>query len=299
MDSQRRLSLDLLGSDLDDPAALAQIALDHILTPCRRMAGLPEPLPGDDEWVRSLALTPDIAAMHLDPVLRGLFLYASLCPWVTGFVPSAVASRPAAYFVDYGLDVARTGHDRFVAFITGLYGEQPTDRQLNWVAPEPWPNLEALDALRAARSTVEEAFAGAADWDAKVELDTGLTRMRWETWNAIDGLLRADVHRRLVWVGSVDPLEPEDTPDGQGGLFAKDGGVASIDMPESIAGLVMLDLVEALAASDGRPGLCTLCGRPLLLTRAVADQARTGVPVFHGLCRNRVDVATIMRAVGP
>ena len=107
-------------------------------------------------------------------------------------------------------------------------------------------NSGALAELAAARTIVEAAFAGGEEWDAKIDLDTGLTHMRWGTWNDIDAVLRSDVRRRLVWVGSVDPLEPEDTPDGLGGMFAKDGGVASIDMPESIAGLVMLDLAEAL-----------------------------------------------------
>ena len=298
MDSQPRLSLDILAADLDSPAALTQIALDHILRPCRRMAGLPEPAPGDDEWVRSLVETPDISSVHLDPVLRGLFLFASLCPWGAGFMAVDVASRPSTYFLDYGLDVAGTGHDRFAGFIGGLVGDEPTDRRLNWAAPEPWPNSGALAELAAARTIVEAAFAGGEEWDAKIDLDTGLTHMRWGTWNDIDAVLRSDVRRRLVWVGSVDPLEPEDTPDGLGGMFAKDGGVASIDMPESIAGLVMLDLAEALAASDQRPGLCIACGRPVLLNSADAEQARLGRPVFHGFCRNQVDVAAIMRAAG-
>ena len=63
--------------------------------------------------MRSLVETPDISSVHLDPVLRGLFLFASLCPWGAGFMAVDVASRPSTYFLDYGLDVAGTGHDRF------------------------------------------------------------------------------------------------------------------------------------------------------------------------------------------
>jgi len=50
----------------------------------------------------------------------------------------------------------------------------------------------------------------------------------------------------------------------------------------------------ALAEADQRPGLCSLCGRPLLLSDAEAQAARTGEPVYHGKCRNQLVIGAAL-----
>ena len=294
----RHVSLDISTADLDEPGALSQIVVDHALAPCRRMWGLPEPAAGDDDHIRSLRGQPDFSPDHLDPVLRGLAVYEFLWPWGIHLAPGTIAARPAAHFVDTSFDVARQGTDRLTAFIAGLYGEPPTDRQLNWAMVEPWPNPTALAELRRARSLVHDALSGPEDWDMTVGLDTGLTKMRWEAWNEIDRILRSDVHRRLVWIGSVEPILPDEMPDGEGRLFAQDGGVYPTDVPETIVGLVALDLVDMLAATDRQPGLCPACGRAMLMSRADAARSRAGERVVHEDCARRAEVAEILARQG-
>lgn len=290
----RSLSLDILAADLNDPAALARIVLNHTLVPCRRMWGLPDPRPGDDDGIRHRRGQPDIAPEHVDRVLRGLILYEILCPWGIHLRPGDVATRPAAHFVDTSSAVAYQGRDHVSSYITGLYGDLPADRSLNWAMPEPWPNPDAIAELCRAQAIVEAALAGPEDWDLTVDLDTGLTTMRWEAWNEIDRILRSDVHRRLLWLGSVDPILPEEMSDGEGRLLAQDGGVYSTDVPETLVGLVALDLVEMLAATDRQAGLCAACGRAMLMSRADAARSRAGERVIHGSCAQRAQVEAIL-----
>lgn len=292
--NDRRLSIALRDADLNNPDTFGQLAVEHILAPCRRMWGLPSPRPGDDENLATWTDVADISPVHLDPVLRGLVLFAGLCPWAIHRTLDEIAVRPAAHFVDRSLDVAFRGHDEFRSFFEGLLAEPPADRRLNWAMPEPWPNPDAVADLRRAQELVRAALAGGESWEMSIGIDTGLTRMDWKTWNDLDAILRSDVHRRAIFIGSVDPILPEETPDGQGGIFAKDGGVTSTDVPETILGVVVLDLMEALAEADQRPGLCSLCGRPLLLSNSEASAARSGRPVYHGTCRNQLDIAAIL-----
>ncbi|MFN8628852.1 MAG: hypothetical protein U0838_00600 [Chloroflexota bacterium] len=210
---------------------------------------------------------------------------AFLCPWAAGESARDIAERPAAGLVDRSRRLAQRGSDEIASSRGRCPASAGQESSPNWVDPAPWPNPDAVAALRRARALADAAvFGGDEPWDMVVRLDTGLTRMGWATWNEIDRILRADVHRRLLWIGDVDPIEAEAFPDGEARLFARDGGVTSVDLPESLEALVLLDLVEALPCLDRRPGLCSFCGRPLLLSQADAERASDGGLVLHGTC---------------
>jgi hypothetical protein len=292
------LAVDLLGIDPDEPEALAALVVNHALAPARRMWSLPEPTPGDEDVVAGKPGYPDLAPEAVTPALRGLLLLAFLCPWAAGEFARDIAERPAAGLVDRSRRLAQRGSDEIASFARAVPGERRAEPTPNWADPVPWPNPDAMDALRRARTLADAAvFGGDEPWDMVVRLDTGLTRMGWATWNAIDRILREGVHRRLLWVGEVEPIEAEAFPDGEGRLFAREGGVTSVDLPESLEALVLLDLVETLARLDRRPGLCSFCGRPLLLSRSDAERASTGGLVLHGMCENKLEVTAIQAEI--
>lgn len=288
------LALDLLAIDPGDPEALAALVVDHALAPARRMWSLPDPTPGDRDVVAGKPGYPDLAPEAVTPALRGLLLLAFMCPWAVGEFARDIAERPAAGLLDRSRRLAQRGSDEVAAFARAVPGEPRAEPSPNWADPEPWPNPDAMAALRRARALADAAVSGGDEpWDMVVRLDTGLTRMGWGTWNEIDRTLRAGVHRRLLWIGDVDPIETEAFPDGGGMLFAREGGVTSVDLPETLEAMVLLDLAETLARLDRRPGLCSFCGRPLLLSRSDAERASAGGLVLHGMCENKLEVTAI------
>ena len=113
--------------------------------------------------------------------------------------------------------------------------------------------------------------------------DTGLERVDMPSAIEVDGILRRDVHRRLVWLGNAEPILPEDSPDGEGHVLTWDGGVFPALVPETISGTIALDYADGLARHR-RVAVCAHCNRAVVLSNQRAARDRKGLPIYHEVC---------------
>lgn len=298
----RRLAAEVLEADLGSPAALAAILARHAVTPARAFLGLPACTPSEDLNVPiglsfgldGRPLWPDKPRrLAIEPFLRGYVLLSSL-------VPGAVESRddaraflaaPGAALVKHALAVALLPWPHVELLARAILGERVA-------IPEPSPvistyvpgsNRTGLAELASARELLAMALGEPGDpTELYARQSIGLTMLNRDTAFAIDEILRREVHWRLVWLGDVEVgFEAEAAP-GPGGTaplvpLVVDRGVIDVLVPETLAGLVVLDFVESLRERHGYAA-CAVCRRLVVLDPRRAGRHRRGEPVYHPDC---------------
>lgn len=299
----RRLSVDLTGSDIRDPETLTRIVASHVVTPARAMFGLPAASPDEQAGIipaftmgmdgRLMWPREAPARSTFEPFLRGYALLTALIP---GAIEAPVDARaflavPGASLIRHAFSVAVLGYTHLDQLIRGVLGE-PVGRPDNPFILRhylPTANDAALDELAAAAALVRAAL-GTPDDPSEIytRQDIGLTAITREVAFSIDEVLRRDVHWRLVWFGDVElAIDPDGEADEDDDApllpIIVDRGVIDALVPETITGLVVLDLVESLRLGQ-RQAPCAVCQQMVVLDARRAGRARRGEPVYHADC---------------
>ena len=315
------LALDLTFTDLDDPGALARLVAAHSIAPARRAWGMPEPVPSEEptdvrrmpvvrgarvDWtgpVRQL----EVSTALVDPVLRGFVTLCRLFPGATlsaQHLDTSIAAPSWIYF-DESSEVAELTWADLMRLCRGILGlpDEGSDSEGLGRILRPARNDAALAELRDAKAMVAAALAAPAPAEGPLHTrrDIGLRAVERDAAWAIDAILRAEAHQRLVWMAGVDLLFPLGEvvtgPDGSVSLvpladdLPDDGMLESVEehgvyptvVPETIRAAVALDLVGTFSR-DRTVGACGYCGMPMLLTPHRAGRVDHGEPVYHDGC---------------
>lgn len=288
--SERHLAFDLLETDLDDEQSVAALIARHAVTPAREMFGGHVAL-----MLGNLQPTwsEDPTAATLEPLLRGLVLFGETFPGALRTLDLRhgwVATNPGAALPARAMALAFLRWDELVLLAASALGRPAELDQPSLSIRPGWPASPAgLDALRSARSIVERALTPPEDSGEMVAREeVGLQAVDTLVADEIDEILRRDARVRLVRVTDVEAvladeqIDHPDAPDLYEPLTVE-RGVFPMTLPESIAGLVAVDLVEAFRRGR-RTGICGLCGRPFLLESQQASLARRGQHVYHPSC---------------
>jgi hypothetical protein len=316
IDADRSLALDLAMLDLDEPSALVGFLATHAIGVARRLYCMPVPRPGETETILDAARTAfvrrepekfgfETSTALFDPFIRGHVLFARLLPHATlraeGFAES-LAVPNWAYFED-SLAFAHFLWSDLEHLVEGLFG-RPAPGPDHYGIPfryEPQRNDQGLGELRQAQVLVRAALQPPTDPDdpAYHRRRIGLRAMDHTTAFAIDEILRAQVHQRLVWFVSVDMVFPigHVETDAAGRTYlvpdlgdepleiTDDHGVFPTVIAETIAGVVALDLVGTFWR-EREVGQCGACGRWMLLSGQQAARVEKGGSAYHDSCRD-------------
>ncbi len=299
----RRLSVDLLGADLSAPEDLARLLARHAVTPARRLFRLPDasptevldvPLPvsfGIDRRPMWPAEAP--GRETFEPFLRAYVLMTELVPGAIEAPRDArtVLAAPGPSFIHRALVLACLRYDDVLTLARGILGE-PVERPQNAFVLsgyEPHPSPGALAELGRLRELVRAALGEPADPAELpyVREDIGLSALGRDVALEIDDVLRRTVRSRLIWLGDTLPAFDHQQLDDEGEPMLVplviDRGTFDALLPETLAGLVTLDLVEMLRVGQRR-ALCTVCRKLVVLNARRAGRARRGEPVYHSDC---------------
>lgn len=306
MDAHRRsLAYDLVDTDLDDPVSLTAFVVAHTVAPARAAWGMPAPRPGEGrsflfertenmldrttvQYMRNWRFEESTRAF--DPLIRGLLLFAWLFPESSspGERADSVLDLPGWSVIDDSMHLMGRPYDAIADLVAGLLGTQ--SERPAWCGSHghsPARNDEALAELAKAQRLVEQALDPIPDEPNTYLIDIGLQRIEWLIARDLDKVVRADVRRRLIWFGSFEPeiITNEDgDPDVGNGIVTFERGVFAADVPETIRGLVLLDLTEQLGHDRGT-ARCARCGLLMRLTAHQRSRARLRQPVYHAICR--------------
>jgi len=296
----RSLAFDLLATDLRDPDAVAVLVIAHTVAPARAAWGLPAPRPGelDSFLIERTERTADgvvnfMRPCRLDesqnsfvPVLRGLLLFAWLFPASVpvGSGIAALLDEPGWSFLDDSFGLMGRPYDAMNELVRALLGADGVEiTEYTGLFPlQPAPNPEAIAALEEAQDLVERAVGPVPRDPSVYVIDRGLDRMEWWTARDLDKIVREHVRRRVVRLESPEFPGGADE-EGVARTIYMDRGVFRADIPETIGGLVALDLTEQLG-HDRTTGICAGCRGLLALTDRQAGCARRGQPVYHEDC---------------
>jgi hypothetical protein len=306
-DTYRHLSFDLLQTDLDDPERITELVARHAVAPARAIFGMVPPEPNErietflsrGHFAFDLASGQptwhqDPSAALIEPALRGAVLVSRLFPGAfrTAEFAEVVVATPGLALMPRATAVAILQWKE-IAFLAARALGLPAERPLvsGSLAKELTTSRHGIDELRRMKVLVERALAEPIfdESDGMVARDeVGLDAVLPTVADELDAILRADAHVRLVRVTDIEhtpsdrlPVHP-DAPDEYDPLVVE-RGVFPITLPETIAGLVALDLVESFRR--GRTtGICALCQRPMLLLPQQASLSRRGEPVYHPDC---------------
>lgn len=305
LDPSRRLSLDLITSDLAEPAELTALLAAHVLEPARLLYGMPRPRPDEDDRTTFGNLVDldgqghtvlmrieeplDETVARFAPFVRGFMLLCRLFPQIVD--PDAIERGlivPASSFFERSRSLAHLIWADLECLVGGLLRHDGPPRPRNRALTggyEPAANdaaraelLEVQDLLRhGVRAPNEEGPTYA-------RLDIGLFAMSTDVAGRIDAILREGARQRLVWFGDAE-LGYERAPGGgyrERAMFV-DRGVFPSVIPETISAVFALDFVETLRL-DRRTAICSHCDGPLLLDRYQAARVRQRKPVYHRAC---------------
>jgi hypothetical protein len=300
------LAYDLAATDLGSPESVTALVVNHCLAPVRAISGLPAPRLGerDDFAFQNQQVLPDGTLYRelrpyglpddplvFDPVLRAIILFGWLFPECRGPGSNVemMLTEPGWCVLDDWMALAHRPFEGISDLVRGLF-ELPPEHPTLYMGTglhKPAANPAALAELRRARDLVLEALRPVPDDPDVAIIDIGLDRLDWQLAHTLDGELRTSTHRRLVWFGSFEVLiEPDD----EKGLVVSDRtfwierGVFPATVPETLTGLVVLDLSEQLGHGR-KTGVCVQCRRLMPLTERQAGRARRGQPVYHEDCR--------------
>ena len=302
MTGARRLALDLVATDLADPDAIARLIANHVVVPARMLLGLPrDPSAEDMNKPIGLSFGMDFRPLWpstppdrdtFEPFLRGYVLLSALLP---GAIEAPADARaflavPGASLIAHALSVALVRDEDLAVLARGLLGERVARPQNAFVLRDyqPRSNGTALAELARARDLVVAALGEPDDPGVYARKDIGMAALSREVAFTIDEVLRRDVHWRLVWLGDRELGYDEDSElDDEGDPILLplivDRGVVDALVPETISGLVALDLVEMLRVGKGMAP-CAVCRQLVVLDPRRAGRARRGEPVYHPDC---------------
>lgn len=296
--TRRSLAFDLLETDLSDFDELSRLVIDHTIAPVRALVGLPAPRRNEGRWfmfseprfedgieVREL-LRADLprTSACFDVVVRSLLLFGWLFPGNSFLseAPSFALDAPGSAVLDdyfHLIDRPQEAVENLVAGLLGLpiqpvewHGSRPS---------RPARNDAALSELASVQALLSRAIDPVEDEEYTTFVDIGLDRMEWLTARDVDRAMREHVQRRLVWFGTMEPIDVLD--DGFHGILTYDRGVFAADVPDSLTGLVLLDFSEQLQL-DRRVARCGHCRRLMAVNARQAGRARKGQPVYHADC---------------
>jgi hypothetical protein len=300
--SPRSLAYDLLETDLSSVTSLTQLVVAHTIAPIRAACGLPSPRPGEGtsfgEEVRTegyitLVLprpwTIEESSSVFDPIFRALLFFGWLFPesLPSPARPERLLDDPGGAVLSQSWALIPRSYDVIADLVAGLLGA-PTMFARTYLH-QPGPNATALAELEQARLLVTKSLDPVPMSEPVTQIiDIGLDRIGWWSARAIDHAVRADVHRRLIWFGTLEPtieIDSEGEPRYNGPLIAHDRGVFAAQVPESLTGLVLLDLTEQLGL-DRTVGRCGHCGRLMTISAWQSSRARRGDPIYHTDCRD-------------
>lgn len=317
MNSNRSLSLDLVQADLADPSALVQLVADHALAPARRAWSLPSPVADEApldvqhlpvrvgnrvDWQGPVPKLKMSTALF-DPLVRGFVLFTRLFSGalMTHETATTVTAVPNWIYFEHSRQLASFLWSDLEHLVEGVLGGPA--RIYQSPALESWirtgPNPEALAELAEAQQLVRDAIATPPRPEPPLanRYDIGLRSMRPDAVFALDEVLRADTHQRAVWFARVDLLFPigEMATAADGSLVLveatadqpleqiDDHGVYPTVVPETIRGVVALDLVSTFSR-ERTVGQCGNCDAPVILTSHQIGRVDRGEPVFHSDC---------------
>jgi hypothetical protein len=293
------IAYDLLDTDLSSVTSLTEFVVAHTVAPLRAAAGLPAPRRGELEigpdglrtetFVELLSKPWNVqeSSAIFDHSIRALLLFGWLFPesLPTQARPEPTLDSPGSAVLNFAWPVFIHSPEAIEDLVAGLLGA-PTSMARTQVH-RPERNGTALAELGQARQLVAKSLDPVPTQEPVTQIvDIGLDRIGWWSAFAIDRAIRADVRRRLVWFGTLGPTveigeQGEMRLDGP--IIARDRGVFAADVPESITGLVLLDLSEQLKR-DRRVGRCGECGRLMPLNAWQSKRARNLEPVYHADC---------------
>jgi hypothetical protein len=296
------IAYDLLDTDLSSVTSLTEFVVAHTVAPLRAAAGLPAPRVGElsnvlgevktDGYLTIMTTKPWTVAESsaiFDESIRALLLFGWLFPesLLPSVRPEVILENLGSAVLTHAWAVIPRSPEAIADLVAGLLGA-PASMSRSYLH-RPERNDAALAELEQARQLVAKSLDPVPAREPVTQVvDIGLDRIGWWPAFAIDRVMRSDVRRRLVWFGTLEPtVEIDDSgePNLTGPIIAKDRGVFAADVPESITGLVLLDLSEQLKR-DRRVGRCGHCGRLMPLNAWQSKRARHGDAVYHADCRD-------------
>lgn len=317
MDSQRSLSLDLYRSGPLDRAAIARLVADHAVGPARRVWTLPAPEPDETDpdvvvlptregygpgWAGPIPKLVASTALF-DRCIAGFVLFSRLFP---GALLSAATiedflAAPEWIYFEHSRQLAVFRYEDVERLVGAAFG----DSLPAWLASDE----DTFDA-RAARLALQELAEAQAMVRRVLEVprpaeppllrreQIGLRHVDEAAAGPLDAILRRDVHQRAVWLSRVDILIPIGNviTDREGGVHlvapddsdpvleqVDDHGVYPTQIPETIRGVVALDLVRTFPR-EREVAACATCAGPLVLTPHQVGRVDHGQPVYHPDC---------------
>jgi hypothetical protein len=280
---------DLVLTDIDDATSLTRFVARHAIAPARQMWRLPLPSPDETNDVPPTDGRGDDSPVHFGPVIGGLVIWSTLFPHAAPMFGDVetVAGSPNTAWLDGAFTLALwTGYGEIRAQVDGLFGAPSTpedDHRRGDVRfrREPRRNDAALGELRAIQALLLRLCGKPEDWaDLIVRYDTGLEHVDLAAAIELDDILHRGAHRRLVRLGTDEPLLMDDHLEG---VLSVDGGVFSAVVPETMSAVLAVDFTDGLAG-DRRLAKCGHCGRALVVSNQQAARIRRGYDVYHGEC---------------
>lgn len=263
--------------------------------------------------------TPDV----FDPVFRAMLLFGWLFP---GCV--APADRTPLILEAPGQKVLRETHwllmrthDEVADLVAALLG-QPTNPALTgirraregvasssdatvedrviagFVNPRHRParNDDAMAELAQMRQLVARSLDLRPESEPAIDrIEIGLDQMGWWPAHYVDRVLRKEVQHRLVWLGHLEfemDIDDAGEPVLTDRIVGTGRGVFSALVPETISGLVLLDLTEQLGPG-GTAARCAHCGRLFALNTWQRGRHNKGEAVYHKECHREHRAAAI------
>jgi hypothetical protein len=305
-----RLSLDLLATDLDDRADLTGLLARHVIGPARTLFGMVMPSPDErpDTFLATGRVSfglgsfapiwhQDPSVSVIEPILRGALLAGALFPGANRLVDlgEGFVAAPGNGLINRAMALALLRWDELEWLVGRLSGQSrppPVDSGSLRPLAGALVSNGTLVELRGLQTLVRRALLPPdEEIDADMpyaRVETGLESIDATVAGEIDAILRADVRMRLVRLVDIEPafgLEAPIHPDAPDAVtpVLVDRGVFPMLLPESLAGLVVLDLVETLRL-DRKTAICALCKRPFVPASQQASLARRGEPVYHPEC---------------
>ncbi|MDL2335091.1 MAG: hypothetical protein QFC55_03565 [Chloroflexota bacterium] len=250
---------------------------------------MPAPSPAEGDAAPRTAMSGSDSPTHFGPVIAGLVIWSTLFPHAAPMFGelSTIRRSPHIAWLDGSFAFALfTSYDQVKRQVEALFGPDSTAEDEHRRGDvryhhEPRRNDYALDELHSVRALLLRLYGPPEAWaDHLIRYETGLEHVDLTAAGELDDILRRDVHRRLVRLGSDEPILDDDLA---GGVLTVDGGVFPAFVPESLAGVFALDYADGLAGHR-RVAQCGRCERALVISNQQAARIGKGLPIYHREC---------------
>jgi hypothetical protein len=289
MTDSASLAADLVLTDLDERTSLTRFVAQHAVGPARRMMRMAEPTPDEGDDAPPMEMPGDDSPTHFGPVISGLVIWSALFPHAAPMFGDLETIRrsPHTAWLDGAFAFALwTSYGQIRAQVDGLFGPPSTveddERRANVLfRREPRRNDAALEELRSIQRLLVRLYGPPEEWaDLLVRYETGLEHVDLAAATELDHILRRDAHRRLIRLGTDEPILDDDMLEG---VLTVDGGVFPALVPESLSAVFALDYADGLAGHR-RVAQCSRCHRALVVSNQQAARVRKGMAVYHDDC---------------